>query len=133
MSIRETGRSADDPWLVHHVAGLMRSGGWQRVTIAARMNRASTDGLGVDAARRRWVVRCHHDAVSLSPLDVRRFAETVRHFRRGDVAVLVTMGLVAPQLWRVARSHDTRLVDRDALAWWASVQAGPGDGIRGAR
>ncbi|GIE95331.1 restriction endonuclease [Paractinoplanes rishiriensis] len=112
------------PDLPQQVAGLMRSGGWRRVTVAAAMGQLGTDVVGVAADGRRWVVRCHHDAVRLGPADVRRFAQTFREFRRGEVAVLVTDQPVSTALRDAALRCRTTLVDRAGLVWWACVQAG---------
>ncbi|MGX6600599.1 restriction endonuclease [Micromonosporaceae bacterium Da 78-11] len=108
--------------LTRYVAGLMKAGGWRRVSIAAAMGHLGTDVLGVGADGRRWVVRCHPDAARLDPSDVRRFADAVRQLRRGDVSVLVAAGIVPIALRQAAQGRGTTLVDRDALAWWAAVQ-----------
>ena len=114
--------SGSEAELTRHVAGLMRAGGWQQVSVAAAMGHLGTDVYGVGVDGRRWVVRCHPDAALLDPADVRRFADAVRLTRRGDVVVLVAAGFVPAALRRAAQRCGTTLVDRDALDWWASVQ-----------
>jgi hypothetical protein len=109
--------------LPRQVAGLMRAGGWRQVTVAAGMGHLGTDVLGVGADGRRWVVRCHHEAARLGPADVRRFADTVRELRRGEVVVLVTEQTVSTALRLAAQRCGTRLVDTAGLAWWAGLQA----------
>jgi hypothetical protein len=110
------------PPLPRQVAGLMRAGGWQQVTVAAAMGRLGTDVMGVSADGRRWVVRCHHGVAGLDPADVRRFVDTVRELRRGEVTVLVTDQPISGVLRQAAQRCGTTLVGRDALRWWAGIQ-----------
>jgi hypothetical protein len=114
-----------------YVVGLMRQGGWARVSVSAAMGHLGTDVVGVAADGRRWLVRCHRDASRLQPSDVHRFARAVRELRRGDVAVLVTAGEVPARIRHAAADSATPVIDGRGLAWWADFQS-PGR-ARGAR
>ena len=94
-----------------YVVGLMRHGGWARVSVSAAMGHLGTDVVGVGADGRRWLVRCHRDASRLQPSDVHRFAHAVRQLRRGDIAVLVTAGDVPERIRHAAADRDTPVID----------------------
>ena len=114
--------SMTDGQFTQYVAGLLRAGGWKRVSVSAPMGPLGTDVSAVGADGRRWLVRCHRDATRLRPADVHRFADTVRLCRRGDVTVLITAGTVPEQVRRAAVASRTTVVDGESLAWWAGLQ-----------
>jgi hypothetical protein len=113
-----------DRQFVDHVAGLLRAGGWTRVTVTAAMGHLGTDVVGVSADGRRWLMRCHRDPTRLDPSDVHRFAETARDLRRGDLAMLVTAGTVSAPVMQATLSAGITLVTGESLAWWADIQHG---------
>jgi hypothetical protein len=101
----------------------MREGGWRQVTVTASMGHLGTDVTGIAADGQRWVLRCHPDPAGLAPVDVHRFADTVRQMRRGDLTMIVVGGSASESLLQAAAQAGVTLVDAASLSWWENLQA----------
>lgn len=116
------------PQFERYVARLMRAGGCRRVQVCGGAGDLGADVIGYAPDGRRLVVQCKRYKGSLGSPDVQRFAGTARDIHGADIALLVTTGRPSGPAREVARRCRITLVDRAALARWASTGVPPVDG-----
>ncbi|HLL66906.1 MAG TPA: restriction endonuclease [Micromonosporaceae bacterium] len=112
----------------HYVARLLRSSGCRRVSVCGGGNDMGADIVATLPDGRRLVVQCKRYKGKVGSPEVQRFAGTARDIHAADVAMLVTTGFPSKPAWHVADKCRITIVDRPALARWASTDQLPIDG-----
>ncbi|QGZ47099.1 restriction endonuclease [Streptomyces sp. QHH-9511] len=132
-AVRAQGLSYGLPQLdaLHHsqfedaVRDLMRRDGCQDAQRVGGRGDLGADVKATDPYGRRWVIQCKHrrngargSAVGTPDLQV--LNGTARQVHGADIAVIVTNGRVTGPAVAFAKQQRLHLVDREALAMWAS-------------
>ncbi|GGU02284.1 restriction endonuclease [Streptomyces lateritius] len=107
------------------VRDLMRRDGCQDAQRVGGRGDLGADVKATDPYGRRWVIQCKHrrngargSAVGTPDLQV--LNGTARQVHGADIAVIVTNGRVTGPAVAFAKQQRLHLVDREALAMWAS-------------
>jgi restriction system protein len=108
------------PQFEQYVARLMRRDGLHRVQVCGGTGDLGADVTACTRDGRKVVVQCKRYAGSLGDPHVQKFNGTARPIHGADVALLVTTGRPTAKARQLAQRCGIVLVDRDALAAWAS-------------
>jgi restriction system protein len=115
------------PQFEHWLAALMRRTGFSHVQVCGGTGDLGADITALGPTRRRVVVQCkclRADRAVGSP-DVQRFAGTARALHGADIPVIVTTGRFSGPAITTAVRLGIVLIDRTALAAWATDGASP--------
>jgi restriction system protein len=105
----------------HYVAGLMRRTGFRAVRVTGRAADLGADIVASTADGRRVVVQCKRYAGNVGSPHVQRLNGTAWTIHGAQVTMLVTTGRITANARELAGRCGIVLVDRDALAAWAST------------
>jgi restriction system protein len=105
----------------HYVADLMRRSGFRAVRVTGRAADLGADIVATAADGRRVVVQCKRFAGSVGSPHVQRLNGTAWTIHGAEVTMLVTTGRLTANARELAGRCGIMLVDRDALAAWAST------------
>ncbi len=108
------------PQFERYVARLMRRDGFRRVTLSGGAGDLGADVTGYTPDGRRVVVQCKRFTGALGTPHVQKFNGTVWPVHHAQVALLVTTGRATRDARELARRFGIILVERDALAAWAT-------------
>jgi restriction system protein len=103
-----------------YVARLMRRDGLRRVQVCGGSGDLGADITAYTGDGRRVVAQCKRYAGSVGDPHVQRFNGTAWQIHRADVALLVTTGRPTVNARRLAQRCGIVVVDRAALAAWAT-------------
>jgi restriction system protein len=113
------------PQFERYVADLMRRSGFRAVHVTGRAADLGADIIASTADGRRVVVQCKRYAGSVGSPHVQRLNGTAWTIHGAEVTMLVTTGRLTANARELAGRCGIVLVDRDALAAWASSQRPP--------
>jgi restriction system protein len=102
------------------VARLMSRDGLRRVQVCGGSGDLGADVTAYTEDGRKVVVQCKRYAGSVGDPHVQKFNGTARQIHGADVALLVTTGRPTVKARQLAQRCGIVLVDRDALAAWAT-------------
>jgi len=105
----------------HYVAGLMRRSGFRAVRVTGRTADLGADIVASTSDGRRVVVQCKRYAGNVGSPHVQRLNGTAWTIHGAQVTMLVTTGRITANARELAGRCGIVLVDRDALATWAST------------
>jgi restriction system protein len=105
----------------HYVAGLMRRTGFRAVRVTGRTADLGADILASTSDGRRVVVQCKRYAGNVGSPHVQRLNGTAWTIHGAQITMLVTTGRITANARELAGRCGIVLVDRDALAAWAST------------
>ncbi|GAA4172242.1 hypothetical protein GCM10022251_68710 [Phytohabitans flavus] len=108
------------PQFEQYVARLLRRDGLRRVHVSGGPGDLGADITAYTADGRRVVVQCKRYAGSVGDPHVQKFNGTAWHIHKADVALLVTTGRLTVKAKQLAQRCRIVLVDRAALATWAT-------------
>jgi restriction system protein len=126
--LRRTIAGADrmtGPQFERYVADLMRRTGFRAVHVTGRSADLGADIVASTSDGRRVVVQCKRYAGSVGSPHVQRLNGTAWTIHGAEVTMLVTTGRLTANARELAGRCGIVLVDRHALAAWASSQRPP--------
>jgi len=118
------------PQFERYVADLMRRTGFRAVHVTGRSADLGADIIASASDGRRVVVQCKRYAGNVGSPHVQRLNGTAWTIHGAEVTMLVTTGRLTANARELAGRCGIVLVDRDALAAWASSLRPPLPALR---
>jgi restriction system protein len=113
------------PQFEQYVARLMRRDGLRRVQVCGGSGDLGADITAYTSDGRKVVVQCKCYTGPLGDPHVQKFNGTAWQIHGADVALLITTGRPTGKARQLAQRCGIVLVDRDALAAWATDRVPP--------